>query len=105
MELLLEALEIVRRILAGSSDYPALQRTQKQLEAMQKWTANGREPSERERRSIDVGLVAAREFDGERGELGQLAQKLFALNNYFEAWPTDEEAATATDDDFFEEDD
>ena len=37
--------------------------------------------------------------------LEYLARKLFALNNYFEAWPTDEEAATARDDDFFEEDD
>ncbi|MGA9485093.1 MAG: hypothetical protein WBV48_24450, partial [Candidatus Acidiferrales bacterium] len=64
----------------------------------------GRTPTEGERRSIDVGLVAAREFDGAKGELNNLAEKLFSLNNYFEDWPTDEEAASATDEDFFEDD-
>jgi hypothetical protein len=36
-------------------------------------------------------------------EVQALVPKLYALNNYFEDWPTDDEAANATDDDFFDE--
>ena len=53
----------------------------------------------------DVVVVAARELYDATGELCDLAQKLCALNNYFEDWPTDAEAASATDDDFVDEDD
>jgi hypothetical protein len=99
-----EATEIARRILTGTPENAMMQRIQKQLDAMKRWTEKGRKPTDGERRNIDVGLVAAREFSGETGDLGELAQKLFALNNYFEDWPTDEEAASATDEDFFDDD-
>jgi hypothetical protein len=98
-----EATLISRRILKQRPEYATMQRIQKQLDAMKRWSDNDREPTDGERRNIDVGLVAAREFSGEAGELGELAQKLFALNNYFEDWPTDEEAASATDEDFLDE--
>jgi hypothetical protein len=98
-----EATDISRRLLKQKPEYPTMQRILKQLDAMKRWTDKGREPTEGERRNIDVGLVAAREFSGEAGELGELAQKLFALNNYFEDWPTDEEAASATDEDFLDD--
>jgi hypothetical protein len=39
-------------------------------------------------------LVAVRELSEATGEEGELVKKLFALNNYFEDWPTDQEAAT-----------
>jgi hypothetical protein len=70
---------------------------------MKKWTEKGREPSKSERNSVDIGLIAAREFENAKGELAALVDKLYSLNNYFEAWPTDEKAATATDEDFFED--
>ncbi|MFZ0579848.1 MAG: hypothetical protein WA690_19380 [Candidatus Acidiferrales bacterium] len=99
-----EASTIARSILTRTPQDATMQRIQKQLDAMARWSSNGRTPTEGERRSIDVGLVAAREFDGAKGELNNLAEKLFSLNNYFEDWPTDEEAASATDEDFFEDD-
>jgi len=57
------------------------------------------------RQNVDGSLIAVREFENAKGELAVRAEKLSALNNYFEAWPTDEQAATATDDDFFDDED
>jgi hypothetical protein len=79
-----------------------------ELDAMWRWTQNDREPTEDERKSIDIGLIAVRELENSGDPtIDALADKLGALNNYFEDWPTDDEAANATDDDFFdrEEDD
>ncbi|MGA7855339.1 MAG: hypothetical protein WCA15_18610 [Candidatus Acidiferrales bacterium] len=100
-----EASIIARGILTRTPQDATIQRILKQLDAMDRWSANSRTPTEGERRSVDVGLIAAREFDGAKGELNDLAEKLFALNNYFEDWPTDEAAASATDEDFFEDED
>lgn len=99
-----EASIIVRGIRTRTPQDPTVQRILKQLDAMARWSSHGRTPSDGERRSIDVGLIAAREFDGARGELNDLAEKLFSLNNYFEDWPTDEQAASATDEDYFDND-
>jgi Tse6 toxin immunity protein Tsi6 len=99
-----EALDITQRILAKQPNYAVLQRIHTELDAIKKWTENGREPSKSERKSVDVGLIAAREFENAKGELAALVVKLDGLNNYFEAWPTDEKAATATEEDFFDGD-
>ncbi len=69
---------------------------------MREWSRDGREPSHEERSRIDLGLIAVRELEGADGEEAQLAEKLSCLNNYFEDWPSDETAASASDDDFFE---
>lgn len=98
-----EATNIVKRILPRNPDDATILRIHKQLDAITRWTHNGRKPTDSERSSIDVGLVAARELSGATGEVGELAKKLYALNNYFEDWPTDDEAANATDDDFFDD--
>ena len=75
----------------------------RQLEALTTWTANGREPTRAERRSVDFGLRASREFDDDR-EKYRWTRSLYALHNYFSDWPSDEKAASATDDDFFDSD-
>lgn len=98
-----EAMDIVRSMLGRTPGYGVMLHVETELEAMKQWSEGEREPSEEERGSIDVGLIAAREFDGATGAVHDLANKLFALNNYFEAWPTDFDAANATDDDFFDE--
>ena len=98
-----EAMDIVRGILARTPENGTMQHIDKELDAMRRWTENGREPSHTERSRIDVGLVAVRELSEAAGEVGDLAEKLSALNNYFEDWPTDDEAANATDDDFFDD--
>lgn len=95
-----DATAIARRILTKTPDHAVMQRIGKQLDAMKRWTEDGRKPTDNERRNIDVGVVAAREFDAATGEIGELATKLFALNNYFEDWPSDVQAASATDEDF-----
>ena len=99
-----EALDATQRNLSKQPNYAVMQRVHTELESMKKWTENGREPSKSERKSVDVGLIAAREFENAKGELAVLVDKLYCLNNYFEAWPTDEKATTATDEDFFEDD-
>jgi len=96
-----EATEIVLGILKQRPDDDTMQRLAEELDAMKRWSKNERVPSDGERGSIDVGLVAARALSGATGVEGDLVQKLFALNNYFEDWPTDEEAANAKDEDLF----
>jgi hypothetical protein len=97
-----EATAIVQGILAKRPEDSTMQRLYEELEAMKRWSNDGREPTDGERGSIDVGLIAARELSAANGVEGDLVQKLLALNNYFEDWPTDELAATAKDEDFFE---
>jgi hypothetical protein len=99
-----EATDIVTRILARTPNNVTMQGIIKQLAAMKRWTDSGRKPTDIERRNIDVGLIAAREFSDEAGEIAELAKKLFALNNYCEDWPTDAQAASATEEDFLDED-
>lgn len=98
-----EAADIARRILALGPGDRTMQRIDKELEAMRRWTEGGRDPSASERNTIDVGLIAVRELAEATGDAAKLADKLSFLNNYFEDWPTDEQAANATDDDFFDE--
>jgi len=102
--MLREALNLTEHILSASPTYVVMQVIQKQLDAMKRWTDNSRDPTESERTSIDVGLLAVRELSDGPGEMAELADKLMVLNNYFEDWPTDEKAASATEQDFFEED-
>jgi hypothetical protein len=97
-----EATDVVRGILAQSPKDEVMLRIQMELEAMANWTAGGREPSEEERSSIDIGLVAVRELEGVPWVDQNFLDKLHVLNSYFEDWPTDEQAASATDDDFFD---
>jgi hypothetical protein len=99
-----EATEIAQRVLAPHPENAVMARIGRELEAMKRWTDNGREPTESERKSIDVGLIAVRELSGATDDVGDLADKLSSLNNYFEDWPTDAEAASATDDEFFDAD-
>jgi hypothetical protein len=94
-----EATEYVRGILNQRPDHPTLQRILKELGTMKRWTENGREPRIAERASVEVGLIAARELSGATQKEGLFIEKLFALNNYFEDWPTDEDAATASNGD------
>ena len=96
-----EATDIAQSLLAQSPKDAVMLRIQMELEAMDKWTAGGREPSAEERGRIDIGLVAVRELEDAPGVGQDFLDKLHALNSYFEDWPTDQQAASATDEDFF----
>jgi hypothetical protein len=76
----------------------------RQLEAVATWCAGGRTPSEDERESIDIAVRASREFEGD-SETYTWTRALSALDAYIEDWPSDDKAASATDDDFFDSDD
>lgn len=94
---LAEALDTARRGLALEPNSYVTQIAAKQLEAMQAWTANGRAPSEDEQNRIDVSVLAGRELsDTGRPETEEWVQQLTELDNYFQAWPTDREAASST---------
>jgi hypothetical protein len=76
---------------------PAVQVIQAQLEKMREWTENGRTPTDVERGRITVGMVAAREMsDTQNPDVDDWVGKISVLWNFFEAWPTDEEAASST---------
>ena len=94
-----EATRLTESILSKSPKYAVMQVIQRQLQAMKRWTDNGREPTEKERTSVDVGLIAVRELGDSDGEPYELSEKLMELNNYFEDWPSDEDAAKGEDDD------
>jgi len=92
-----EARTITRRLLRASPDNPAIAAIDTQLDAMERWAAGG-EPTRDERERINVGLVAVRELDADRqDDSGELARKLCVLDNYAREWPTDDQAASATD--------
>ncbi len=94
--LLGDAVDLVQKILAQTPEDELQQLIFEELNAMHRWSANGREPTDQERGSINIGLLAARGLSNATGEKEKLVQMLFALNNYFEDWPSDEEAAHAT---------
>jgi hypothetical protein len=95
-----EARESVLGILTQWPEDGTMQLIFEELDAMRRWCDGGREPSDNQRGSINVGLIAARDLSKAKGKTGELVQKLFALNNYFEDWPTDAEAASAKDENF-----
>lgn len=102
-DVLKQAISDGRAILAKRPGDASIEAIVRQLEAVTKWTANGRTPTEDERESIDVAVRASREFEGDR-ETYAWTRSLYALDAYIEDWPTDERAANATDDDFFDSD-
>jgi hypothetical protein len=97
-----EARAITRRLLHLQPQNSVIAHVDAQLEAMQRFSDGAREPTKAERASVQIGLLAARELDAERDDdSGALAQLLFGLNNYFDDWPADAAAASATDTDYW----
>lgn len=93
-----------RALLARRPGDPAIDPIVRQLEAVAAWSANGQKPSKDQRSSIDMGLRASRELEGDP-DTYKWTQDIFALDAYIEDWPSDEKAASATDDDFWNSDD
>ncbi len=68
-----------------------------QLDAMWRWTAGDRTPTEEERNSIDIGLLAVRELEpANDDEEQELITNLHELNYYFEYWPDDPDSPAET---------
>jgi hypothetical protein len=97
---LAEAIATARRGLAIEPNSRVTQVAARQLEAMKAWTANGRTPTAVEQTRIDVGVLAGRELsDTGRPETEEWVQQLTELDNFFQGWPSDAEAASSTDED------
>jgi hypothetical protein len=78
---------------------PVIETIKRQLEEMKRWTANGRAPTDDEKDRINVGLIGLRELqDGNPGDkrIERWTSQLSELNNYFEGWPSDHIASSAT---------
>jgi Tsi6 len=87
-EVLEATLAEARQLAAKTPGFPPYQAIAEQLEAMQSFTAGGRTPTDRERDSISVGLIAVRELDPELGpEMADFIDRLHELNGYFREWP------------------
>jgi hypothetical protein len=89
--------------LASSPGDETLEVILKQLEAVKSWSANGRTPTKGERKSIDIAVRVAREYEGDSDKYAW-TRKLYGLDAYVADWPSDERAANATDDDFWDDD-
>ncbi|MEJ7729660.1 MAG: hypothetical protein WKG00_10615 [Polyangiaceae bacterium] len=103
-----EAIATAKKFLAQAPDDLTVEVIDTQLDAIRRWTAQGRAPTQDERKSLDMGLRAVRELEPtEDVERYSWIQKLYALESYVEDWPDDATAASATDDDWWdkEEDD
>ena len=95
--LLGEVQVVMRRLLGYSPDEPTLRSIAGQLESMRRWTAEGRTPRPEERGSLDFGARGARELGTGGVLLEALVRKLFALQDYFKAWPSHEGALPAVE--------
>jgi hypothetical protein len=88
-----DALQETKRIAGPSATWPPIESILDQLDAMKRWTANGRDPTKDERRSISIGLIASRELQGVPDDLYDYVQKLHELSGYFKEWLADDEVA------------
>lgn len=81
--------EIKKRVAAA----PGLQTwdvLDMQLDAMKRWTDQGRTPIQQERDRITIGTIAVRELEPAYDKpTYQLTQWLHELNGYFVEWPPD----------------
>lgn len=93
-----EFFEVLDRAIAETDkriqeapDFDAFDSVREQLEAMKKWTAGGRTPTEDEQQRIDIALIAVRELDPEiDAAMAKYHELLVQLDGYFCEWPDDE---------------
>lgn len=89
-EVLEETRTEAERLAASAPGFRAFEVILEQLEAMQGWTAGGRAPTDEERESINIGLIAVRDLDPEPdAAMADFIQRLHELNGYFAEWPAD----------------
>lgn len=71
-----------------------------QLEAIRRWTDDGRDPTLDERKSIRLGALVARELEpAPDREIALLNEQLADLADYVKRWLTDEQMAAFDTDD------
>ena len=71
-----------------------------QLDAIRRWTDNGRDPTIDERKSITIGMILVRELESAPTvEFEVLKKQLSNLADYVKRWLTDDEMAAFDMDD------
>jgi hypothetical protein len=81
------------RLLGLYAQNPALTSVLEKLRAM-KASSERRDPTEDERRRVDVGVVVVRDLDGwPDPDVAKFGRTVHPLAAFYEDWPTDEEAA------------
>ena len=88
-----KAIALTEKLKKTYSGSPSFESISLQLAEMQR-TTDARDPSEDERKKIDVGLVVVRELEGvEDEDVAALGKLVHPLAAFYEDWPTDEVAA------------
>lgn len=87
-EVLARTLEETERRMSELPGFDPLDLIRYQLLSIRGWTAGGREPTEEERRSVNIGLVAVRELatNFEAPEWLDYMDRLHALDYYVSHW-------------------
>jgi len=81
-------------LVAREPKYPVWALLQRQLHAMQEWTANGADPNPAQRERVSIGLVAARELEpAADAVMDNLITRLHLLNYFWRRWPFTQAAA------------
>jgi hypothetical protein len=85
-----EALAQILERLKKMPNFDPYQMIENELDAMKRWTAGGRTPTEQEREWVDIGVITIRELEpAETGEDYDFNNLLHELNYYFSNWPDD----------------
>ena len=88
------------RQLVGAPPFPPLESIIVQLQYMKLWTANGREPTREERRSITIGRIVVRELEpAATDELYAYGELIHELSFYFKLWWSDADWVSMDDKD------
>ncbi len=94
------AIALTQALDARSAPDPNVKSILKQLDAVKHWTANGREPSRAERKSLTVGQLFVREFEpAQTDEVEQWIKLVREVTGYFSDWLDDATFATIDTDD------
>jgi hypothetical protein len=72
-----------------------------QLASIERWTANGRTPTLKERKGITIGLQMFKEYDASDDDgIYDVRPKISYIDAYFKFWPDDKTAADPNNSDY-----
>ena len=92
------AIRETQSLLERTPDDPYFASFLRQLRAIRDWTANGREPTRDERRSITIGRTLVRELSpAPTDEIERISKLLHEVHGYFRIWLDDETFQTIDD--------
>ena len=95
-----QAIQRTHDLLKKAPGDPYLTSILRQLDAMKGWTANGRDPTRAERKSLTIGQILVREFEpAPTDEIEDWTKLVREVKGYFEEWLTDQRFQSIDEDD------